>query len=141
MVHLPLLLAALAAPLPAAAKSFLAVFLLCTAMAQQTHAWAHLKRGDVPPLVLALQDLGVFISCRAHGAHHLAPFANNYCIVSGVWNEALDGGVLAAAERIIFDRTGVAPRSWTEPADNWMPLLESDDDAAAAAAAALPPRV
>ena len=124
MVHLPLLLAALAAPLPAAAKSFLAVFLLCTAMAQQTHAWAHLKRGDVPPLVLALQDAGVLISCRAHGAHHRAPFSCQYCIVSGLWNDALDSGVLKAAERLIYDRTGVAPRGWYEPASSWAPLAE-----------------
>ena len=76
------------------ARLFGATFLLFTALAQQTHAWSHLKRGDVPPLVLALQDAGVLISCRAHGAHHRAPFSCQYCIVSGIWNDALDAGAM-----------------------------------------------
>ncbi len=125
-VHLAPLALLAAAPVPAAAHAFGAVFLLCTAMAQQTHAWSHLKRGDVPPLVLALQDAGAFVSCRAHGAHHKPPFASNYCIVSGVWNDALDSGVLARAERAIYARTGVAPRGWTEPEHAWMPAAEED---------------
>ena len=37
-----------------------------------------------------LQDAGVLVSRRAHGAHHRAPFEGNYCIVSGIWNPVLD---------------------------------------------------
>ena len=125
-MHLAPLAALCALPMPAPARLFGATFLLFTALAQQTHAWSHLKRGDVPPLVLALQDAGVLISCRAHGAHHRAPFSCQYCIVSGLWNDALDAGVLTAAERLIFDRTGVAPRGWSEPASSWAQVEEED---------------
>ncbi len=125
VVHLPLLAAALALPGGAPAKAFAAAFLACTALAQQTHAWSHLKRGDVPAPVLALQDAGVLVSCRAHGAHHKPPFASNYCIVSGLWNEFLDGGLLARAEQVIYDRTGVAPRGWTEPGGKWAAPVEA----------------
>jgi hypothetical protein len=125
-VHLAPLLAFCALPMPAPARLFGATFLLFTALAQQTHAWSHLKRGDVPPLVLALQDAGVLISCRAHGAHHRAPFSCQYCIVSGIWNDALDAGVLTSAEQIIYDRFGVAPRGWSEPASSWAQLEEEE---------------
>ena len=37
------------------------------------------------------QDAGLLISCKAHGAHHKAPFDGNYSIVSGLWNPLLDG--------------------------------------------------
>jgi ubiquitin-conjugating enzyme E2 variant len=123
-VHLAPLALLCAAPIPAPARMFAATFMLFTAMAQQTHAWSHLKRGEVPPVVLALQDAGVFVSCRAHGAHHKPPFSGQYCIVSGLWNDALDSGVLTAAERLIFDRTGVAPRGWLEPSAAWAPVAE-----------------
>ena len=123
-VHLAPLALLCAAPMPTPARMFAATFMLFTAMAQQTHAWSHLKRGDVPPVVLALQDAGVFVSCRAHGAHHKPPFSGQYCIVSGMWNDALDSGVLTAAERLIFDRTGVAPRGWLEPSAAWAPVAE-----------------
>jgi len=109
--HIAPLVALLAASPPAPVAAFAAAFLLCTALAQQTHAWAHLKRGDVPRPVLALQDAGLLLSCRAHGAHHRAPFSGNYAIVSGIWNEWLDS-VLPSVERVIYRRTGVAPRSW-----------------------------
>ncbi len=127
-MHLPLLAATLALPLPPPARAFAATFLLFTALAQQTHAWSHLKRGEVPAPVLALQDAGLLVSCRAHGAHHKPPFSGNYCIVSGVWNEALDGGPLLAAERLIYDRTGVAPRGWTEPASSWATVSEESEE-------------
>ena len=110
---LPVQAACLAAPLPPPALAFAAAFALCVALSQQFHSWAHLRRSEVPAAVLLLQDAGLLISCRAHGAHHRRPFGNNYCIVSGLWNGALDAsGVLAAAERAIYARTGVAPRCW-----------------------------
>ena len=37
-----------------------------------------------------VQDAGVLVSRKAHGAHHRAPFEGNYCIVSGIWNPILD---------------------------------------------------
>ena len=45
----------------------------------------------------------------------MPPISDHYCILSGVWNGALDrSGVLRLAERAIFKATGVAPRSWAE---------------------------
>jgi hypothetical protein len=51
--------------------------------------------GDrAPPLLpLAPQEAGLLIGRKAHGAHHRAPFEGNYCIVSGWWNELLDGSL------------------------------------------------
>ena len=105
--------AAAGAGLGAAGTAFVAAFAFFVPMSQQFHSWSHLRRGDVPPAVAALQDAGVLISCRAHGAHHRPPFAGNYCIVSGAWNVALDrSGVLEAAESALYARTGVPPRCW-----------------------------
>jgi sterol desaturase/sphingolipid hydroxylase (fatty acid hydroxylase superfamily) len=38
-----------------------------------------------------LQESGLLISRKAHGAHHKSPFNCNYSIVSGMWNPVLDG--------------------------------------------------
>lgn len=67
-----------------------------------------------------VQEAGLLISRRAHGAHHKAPFEGNYCIVSGLWNEALDQqgsdqGFFRKLERFVAARTGVEPRCWYEP--------------------------
>ncbi len=120
-VQLAPLALALAAPLAAPAGAFVGVFLFLTAMSQQTHAWSHALRSELPAPVAALQDAGVIISRQAHAAHHKPPFCGQYCIVSGVWNPLLDAGLMNAAERFVYARTGVAPRSWTEPDDAWMP--------------------
>lgn len=102
-----------AAQTPAPVAAFVGAFLFFVPMSQQFHSWSHLRRTEVPPTVLALQDAGVLISCKAHGAHHRPPFEGNYCIVSGLWNETLDGsGFFANMERAIYARTGVPPRSW-----------------------------
>ncbi len=53
--------------------------------ARRYPAGAKAERGQ--PCV---QDAGVLVSRRAHGAHHRAPFEGNYCIVSGIWNPVLD---------------------------------------------------
>lgn len=95
----------------------------CAACSQQFHAWAHMKKGQLPGLVLALQDAGVLVSRKAHGAHHRPPFEGNYSIVSGIWNKTLDGsGVFKKAERFIFNKTGVAPRNWTETGEEFKDL-------------------
>ena len=51
-------------------------------------------------LLQPLQDAGVLISRKAHGAHHKAPFEGNYCIVSGWWNPILDGD--GSGERLLL---------------------------------------
>jgi Lipid desaturase domain len=71
-----------------------------------------------------LQDAGVLISRKAHGAHHRAPFEGNYCIVSGAWNPLLDAGgssdgFFRRLERYLHSVTGVEPRCWHEPLNSW----------------------
>ena len=71
-------------------------------------------------LACHLQNAGLLISRKAHGAHHKAPFEGNYCIVSGLWNETLDQsgsdqGFFRKLERLVAVHTGVEPRCWYEP--------------------------
>jgi ubiquitin-conjugating enzyme E2 variant len=100
-----------------------ATFLTC--MSQQTHAWAHMTPSQLPIVVKKLQDAGILVSRKAHGAHHKAPFEGNYCIVSGVWNPLLDAGgdeqksFFRRLEHFVKARTGVEPRCWHEPDYSW----------------------
>ncbi|KAL8033584.1 hypothetical protein ABFX02_13G168900 [Erythranthe guttata] len=98
----------------------------CIMFSQQFHAWAHTTKSKLPPLVAALQDGGVLVSRSQHAAHHRAPYNNNYCIVSGVWNETLDSlRVFEAMEMVIFFKFGVRPRSWTDPNSDWTEQSEA----------------
>ncbi|XP_058093787.1 fatty acid desaturase 4, chloroplastic-like [Magnolia sinica] len=100
--------------------TFVAVCSGCIMFSQQFHAWAHSTKSQLPPLVLTLQDAGVLVSRAKHVAHHRSPYNNNYCIVSGVWNEFLDDRrFFEAMEMIVFFKFGVRPRSWSEPNSNW----------------------
>ncbi|KAJ7963844.1 fatty acid desaturase 4, chloroplastic [Quillaja saponaria] len=92
----------------------------CIMFSQQFHAWAHGTKSRLPPIVVALQEVGVLVSRSHHAAHHRPPYNNNYCIVSGVWNEFLDKQkVFEALEMILFFKLGVRPRSWSEPNSEW----------------------
>jgi ubiquitin-conjugating enzyme E2 variant len=120
------MLAASAAAPPAAAV-FASSFLFLACMSQQFHAWSHMKRSELHPLVVAAQEGGLLISRRAHGAHHKAPFEGNYCIVSGLWNGVLDrdgadDAFFRVLERAIHARWGVEPRCWHEPGVGWEEL-------------------
>jgi hypothetical protein len=64
--------------------------------------------------VVALQDAGLLVSRAQHAAHHRPPYDNNYCIVSGVWNNFLDKQrAFEALEKMLFIKLGVQPRSWS----------------------------
>lgn len=76
--------------LPLWAEAFFSSFIFLVCMSQQFHAWSHMKKSELHPAVVALQEAGLLIGRKAHGAHHRAPFEGNYCIVSGWWNELLD---------------------------------------------------
>ncbi|XP_062015394.1 fatty acid desaturase 4, chloroplastic [Rosa rugosa] len=105
---------------------FVAVCSGCIMFSQQFHAWAHGTKSRLPPLVLALQDSGLLISRSQHSAHHRQPYNNNYCIVSGVWNEFLDKQkVFEALEMILFFKQGLRPRSWSEPSSEWIEEAET----------------
>lgn len=116
-----LLVASPHAPLWWNAWSSVFLFLVC--MSQQFHAWSHMKKSELPAIVLALQGAGLLISRKAHGAHHLAPFEGNYCIVSGLWNPLLDGTqFFRHLERALHKATGAEPRCWHEPQAGWEEL-------------------
>ncbi|XP_028797308.1 fatty acid desaturase 4, chloroplastic [Neltuma alba] len=100
---------------------FVGVFSGCIMFSQQFHAWAHGTKSRLPPIVVALQDAGVLVSRSQHGAHHRPPYNDNYCIVSGAWNELLDEHkVFEVLEMILYFKLGVRPRSWSEPNSEWM---------------------
>lgn len=110
--------------LPGWASTWLSTATFFTVMSQQFHAWSHMKKTELPAPVIALQDAGLLISRKAHGAHHKAPFEGNYCIVSGFWNpildaEGADSGAFRRLERLVHSATGVEPRCWNEPAYEW----------------------
>uniref|UniRef100_A0A7N0T207 Lipid desaturase domain-containing protein n=1 Tax=Kalanchoe fedtschenkoi TaxID=63787 RepID=A0A7N0T207_KALFE len=108
------------------AHGFIGVCSLCIMFSQQFHAWAHGTRSRLPPVVVALQELGLLVSRSQHADHHRAPYNNNYCIVSGVWNTFLDQHkVFAALELVLFFKSGVRPRSWTEPNSDWLEQSET----------------
>lgn len=109
-----------------AVLGFVAVCSGCIMFSQQFHAWAHMTKSKLQPLVVALQDGGVLVSRSQHAAHHRPPYNNNYCIVSGAWNEVLDGcNFFEAMEMVIFFRFGVRPRSWSEPNSAWTEEAET----------------
>lgn len=106
--------------------AFVGVCAGCIMFSQQFHAWAHGTKSRLPPMVVALQDAGLLISRTKHGAHHRAPFDNNYCIVSGVWNDFLDEHkVFEAMEMVVFFKYGVRPRSWSEPNSDWAEEMDA----------------
>ncbi len=84
---------ALSGRLPLWAEAFFSSFIFLVCMSQQFHAWSHMKKSELHPAVVALQEAGLLIGRKAHGAHHRAPFEGNYCIVSGWWNELLDNSL------------------------------------------------
>ncbi|KAF3571475.1 hypothetical protein F2Q69_00060380 [Brassica cretica] len=95
---------------------FVSTFAFCIMFSQQFHAWTHGTKSKLPRVVVALQDMGVLVSRREHAEHHRAPYNNNYCIVSGVWNKVFDESkVFEALEMVLYFKLGVRPRSWSEP--------------------------
>jgi ubiquitin-conjugating enzyme E2 variant len=100
------------------AAAFMGTFCALIVLSQQFHAWSHMKKSQLPELVVKAQEAGLILSRKAHGAHHRPPFRGNYCIVSGWWNELLDGsGFFLRMERSVFAATGVAPRCWSDDHD------------------------
>lgn len=55
---------------------------------KEFHRYAHMTAP--PPIVTILQNWGLIISRKDHGTHHISPFGEKYCIVSGTCNDALD---------------------------------------------------
>lgn len=110
----------LALPSNCALDVFGSVGGLFVLLSQELHKFAHMKKSELPKSIVLLQDMGLLIGRKAHGQHHTAPFENNYCIVSGVCNSFLDESkIFYKTEKLIFRLTGVEPRCWSEPNDDW----------------------
>ena len=99
---------------------FVSTFAFCVLFCQQFHVWAHGSKSELPPLVVALQDIGLLVSRERHVEHHRAPYNNNYCVVSGVWNKVLDESkFFEALEMVVYFKLGMKPRSWINPNSEW----------------------
>ncbi|KAM6553573.1 hypothetical protein CsatB_014335 [Cannabis sativa] len=94
---------------------FVSICFGCIMFSQQIHAWSHSTMNQLPPVVVALQDLGIILSRSQHGAHHRPPYNTHYCIVSGIWNHFLDNqNVFKTLENFMFLKLQLVPRSWCE---------------------------
>ncbi|XP_049347934.1 fatty acid desaturase 4, chloroplastic-like [Solanum verrucosum] len=106
--------------------AFIGAFSGCIMFSQQFHTWAHGTKNKLPKIVLALQDVGILVSRSQHVAHHRLPYNNNYCLVSGLWNNFLDGyKVFELLERIFFFIFGAQPRSWSGLDLEWTEEIET----------------
>jgi len=70
------------------ATVFFAVFCMAEILSQEFHKWSHTTKSEVPEWVNALQNAGITISRKHHAQHHKEPYEGNYCIISGICNEA-----------------------------------------------------
>lgn len=92
---------------------FFTFFCVNEILSQEFHKWSHMTPKECPGWVNWLQDVGLTIGRKPHAQHHLAPYDGNYCIVSGVWNEALDkSGIFRWAEHEVYKLNGVESNAW-----------------------------
>jgi ubiquitin-conjugating enzyme E2 variant len=92
---------------------FLVNFCALEIGSQEFHKWAHQLPSECPAWVNWLQKTGITIGRKTHAQHHLAPYAGNYCIVSGFCNEALDqSGFFRRLEHAVYQSNGVEPNAW-----------------------------
>lgn len=92
---------------------FISVFCAMEIMSQEFHKWSHMSKKEVPEWVNLMQDVGVSINRKAHANHHKAPYKGNYCIVSGIFNPALDkSGFFRRLEHMVFKINGVESNAW-----------------------------
>ena len=83
-------------------------------LAQASHRWTHEK--NPPAIARVLQKLGVVQSKASHAIHHKMPWADNYCIVNGMWNPLLTRTAFFRKwEKLIYDVTGKEPHCWKDP--------------------------
>lgn len=96
-----------------AVSLFFAFFCATEIMSQELHKWSHMTKKETPAIVNTLQDLGITIGRVPHAQHHMAPYDGNYCIVSGICNEALDNsGFLRWMEHRVYEINGVESNAW-----------------------------
>jgi len=92
---------------------FFTVFCMMEILSQELHKWSHMSAKEVPAFVNVLQKIGLSINRVDHAAHHTEPYDGNYCIISGICNEALDtSGFFRRLEHIVYDLNGVESNAW-----------------------------
>jgi hypothetical protein len=75
----------------------------------QVHQWAHMRKP--PAVVRRLQRMGIILSRSEHQRHHVAPFAQHYCIATGWCNRPLTAiDFFPRLERLITALFGLRPR-------------------------------
>jgi plasmanylethanolamine desaturase len=113
MIVIPFLLTIFVFPLDREWGRLAAVFwfsfCLVGVFTNQVHQWAHMRRP--PAFVRFLQRIGIILSRRDHLRHHVAPFAQHYCIATGWCNRCLAAiDFFPRVERLITRLTGLQPR-------------------------------
>jgi hypothetical protein len=104
------LVAAITGP---AVTFFLTTFCVFEIMSQEFHKWSHQRPSETPAWVNWMQKVGLTVGRKGHAQHHVAPYDGNYCIVSGVCNQALDqSGFFRRLEHVIYQKNGVESNAW-----------------------------
>lgn len=110
-----------------AATIFFSFFCVTEIMSQEFHKWSHMTKTETPGWVSWLQDSGLTIARTPHAMHHLAPYDGNYCIISGVWNKALDeSGIFRWMEHMVYNMNGVEANAWKIDAELRERTLKGD---------------
>ncbi|GAX29072.1 ubiquitin-conjugating enzyme E2 variant [Fistulifera solaris] len=92
---------------------FATTFCVLEILSQEFHKWSHMLGSETPGWVNRLQALGLTVSRKTHGLHHLAPYEGNYSIISGVTNRILDQtGFFRRLEHLIYRWNGVEANAW-----------------------------
>jgi len=95
------------------ATIFFAFFCMAEILSQEFHKWSHTTKKEVPEWVNTLQDIGLTMSRTQHANHHKGAYEGNYCIISGICNEALDNsGFFRRLEHIVYNINGVESNAW-----------------------------
>ncbi len=97
-----------------AAQAFTLGFSAAGFVAQGSHRWSHQK--NPPAIAKLMQKLHVIQSKENHAIHHRMPWADNYCIVNGMWNPLMTKThFFRKWEKLIFQMTGREPHCWQDP--------------------------
>lgn len=106
---------------------FFTLFCAVEILSQEFHKWSHTTKAEVPSWVNALQNLGITIPRTQHAQHHMAPYDGNYCIISGVCNEALDkSGFFRRLEHLVYKINGIESNAWKLDEDLRKKTLNGD---------------
>lgn len=90
---------------------FFTFFINWWLISQELHKYAHMKK---PPVwIHYLQSLGIILTRKEHGMHHVSPYDKHYCILTGTCNSLLDRvDFFRYLEKMVFRVTGKKPLSW-----------------------------